>query len=177
MSGNPFGRGPGGYRRCMAEDVDPQDGRHETADQRADRNWGEILQELRVIQTGTQLISGFLLAVAFQPRFTTLDAVDRTIYAILVALAAVSTLFGLGAVALHRGRFREHDKTAVVNVANRMLRIMLVAVALLTVGVVLFIFDAVFGRTAGVVAGTAAAAAALVLTVVVPRRRRGVGAR
>ena len=54
-------------------DTDPQDDRHdgrdETPTQRADRNWGEVLQELRVLQTGTQILTGFLLALAFQQTF------------------------------------------------------------------------------------------------------------
>ena len=151
-----------------SHDADPDDGRRETAAQRADRNWGEILQELRVIQTGTQLISGFLLTVAFQPRFGSLDAVDRTIYGVLVGLAAASTILGLAIVGLHRARFRHHDKPRLVTVANVMLRVMIAAVAALSVGVVLLIFDTVFGRPAGIVAGSVAAAAVVVLLVIFP---------
>jgi hypothetical protein len=160
----------------MADDADPADGRRETAEQRADRNWGEILQELRVIQTGTQVFSGFLLAVVFQQRFPGIGAVDLTVYGILVALAAVSIVLGLACVALHRTRFRHHDKTAVVTVANRMLRVMLATVALLTIGVVLLIFDVVFGHPAGIVAGSVAAVLVIVLMVIVPRRWRRVRA-
>jgi hypothetical protein len=161
----------------MTADADPRDGRNETADQRADRNWNELLQELRVIQTGTQLISGFLLTVAFQQRFPDLDPVDRTIYGVLVGLAAVSTILGISIVALHRTRFRQHDKPAIVTASNRMLRVLLVAVAILSVGVVLLIFDVVFGRAAGIVAGVLALLIAIVLLLIVPRRwrRRGVG--
>ena len=59
---------------------DRSDGRDETPNERADRNWNELLQELRVMQTGTQILTGFLLAVAFQPRFTDMDRV-RAFYA------------------------------------------------------------------------------------------------
>jgi hypothetical protein len=45
------------------------DGRAETPTERLDRNWAELLQELRVIQTGTQILTGFLLAAVFQSRF------------------------------------------------------------------------------------------------------------
>jgi archaellum biogenesis protein FlaJ (TadC family) len=160
----------------MADDVDPDDGRHETAAQRADRNWGDILQELRVVQTGTQIFSGFLLSVVFQPLFTTIDAFDRTVYVVLVALAALSTILGLACVALHRSRFRHHDKTAVVTTANRMLRIMLVGVAALTVGVVLLVLDVVLGRVPGLIGGITAAVVVVVLLGIVMRRRRGVRA-
>ena len=48
-------------------DVDADDGRDESPNERLDRNWNEMLQELRVTQTGTQILTGFLLAIAFQP--------------------------------------------------------------------------------------------------------------
>jgi hypothetical protein len=152
------------------------DGRPETVEQRADRNWGEILQELRVIQTGTQVFSGFLLAVVFQQRFPRIGAFDLAVYGVLVGLAAVSIVLGLACVALHRTRFRHHDKTAVVTAANRMLRIMIAAVALLTIGVVLLVVDIVFGLAAGIVAGAVAAAVAIVLLLIIPRRWRRVRA-
>jgi MFS family permease len=153
-------------------DANPRDGRDETEDQRADRNWNELLQELRVIQTGTQIISGFLLTVAFQQRFSALDATDLSIYGVLVGLAAMSTILGLAIVALHRTRFRHHDKPAIVTVANRMLRVLIVAVAILSIGVVLLIFDVVFGRVSGIVAGGIALVVAIVLLGVIPRRWR-----
>ncbi len=71
---------------------DRRDGRDETENERADRNWEELLQELRVMQTGTQILTGFLLAVAFQPRFTEMDEFQRDLYVVLVALAAIATI-------------------------------------------------------------------------------------
>jgi hypothetical protein len=61
-----------------------------------------LLQELRVTQTGTQIISGFLLSVAFQPTFRTLPAHARTICFVLVILACATTLLGLVPVVQHR---------------------------------------------------------------------------
>ena len=55
-----------------------------------DRNWSDILQELRVTQTGTQILTGFLLAIAFQPKFDTLTLFQQRTYLFLV-LAAVTT--------------------------------------------------------------------------------------
>ena len=51
--------------------------RDETEAQRLDRNWSSLLQELRVAQTGVQLLTGFLLTLPFQQRFTQLDGVMR----------------------------------------------------------------------------------------------------
>ena len=56
-------------------DAVADDGRDETEAERLDRNWAELLQELRVVQTGTQILTGFLLTLVFQQRFTELDAV------------------------------------------------------------------------------------------------------
>ena len=153
-------------------DIDPSDGRNETGAERSDRNWTDILQELRVTQTGSQIISGFLLTVAFQQRFTSLPRYELVIYGVLVALAAVSTLLGLSSVSLHRAQFRRHDKSQVVNVASRLLAITVWVVAILAAGVVLFIFDFVFNLAAGLTAGVLALAAILVFIVLIPRSPR-----
>lgn len=151
-------------------DIDTSDGRNETGAQRSDRNWNEILQELRVTQTGSQILSGFLLAVAFQQRFTQLDTFEYSVYGVLVGLAAVSTILGLATVSLHRAQFGRHHKAAVVQWGSRLLRITVTVVGILSAGVVLLIFDVVFGRVPGVIAGVVAVAVLAVLLVLVPRR-------
>jgi hypothetical protein len=145
------------------------DARGETPQQRSDRDWGEILQELRVTQTGSQILSGFLLAVAFQVRFTQLDAFEYVVYGVLVALAAISTILGLAIVSLHRAQFHRHHKAEVVVLGNRLLRVTVTVVGILSAGVVLLIFDVVFGRTAGLIAGSAAVVVLVVLLLAVPR--------
>lgn len=77
-------------------------GRHESVEERADRRWGELLQEVRVAQTGVQVLLGFLLTVAFTPRFPTLGPVDRTIYVVTVVLGAVTTGALISPVSFHR---------------------------------------------------------------------------
>ncbi|MDP3207746.1 MAG: DUF6328 family protein, partial [Rhodoglobus sp.] len=52
----------------------------ETAKERRERRWSELLQELRVIQTGTQILTGFLLTIAFTERFQSLDSYQTTTY-------------------------------------------------------------------------------------------------
>jgi hypothetical protein len=128
------------------------DGRNETPTERSDRNWNDILQELRVALTGTQLIGGFLLAVAFQPRFGDLDAYQLTLYLVLVALAGLATVIGLAPVTLHRALFRRQAKERVVRAGNRLLIAHLVVVALLVIGVTSLIFDLALSRVAGLVA-------------------------
>ncbi len=154
------------------EDVDPDDGRNETANERLDRNWEEILQELRVIQTGTQILTGFLLALAFQQRFTKLNDGQLDLYLVLVGLAGLSTVLGLAPVILHRTFFRQHAKDHVVMVGNRLLLGEIVVVGLLTIGVTSFVFDFVVGEPAGIVAAVIAAMIVVALWIVLPRLRR-----
>lgn len=149
--------------------VPSDDGRDETPNERADRNWLEILQELRVAQTGTQVLAGFLLAVAFQPRFTELDASQRAFYLVLVGIAGVSTVLGLAPVGLHRVFFGRQRKRETVRIGNRLLALQLVAVATLASGVTCFVFDFVLGHVAGGIALVGSLAFVLVLLVVMPR--------
>ncbi|MGW1375971.1 DUF6328 family protein [Streptomyces sp. NPDC002446] len=77
-------------------------GRDETPEERADRRWIELLQEVRVIQTGVQILFGFLLTVVFMPRFATLGQTDKTIYVVTVLLGAATTGALIGTVTFHR---------------------------------------------------------------------------
>jgi hypothetical protein len=150
-------------------DADPSDGRDETPNERSDRNWSDILQELRVALTGTQLIGGFLLAVAFQPRFVELDGYQLTLYLLLVSLAGLATVIGLAPVTLHRTLFRHQVKERVVRTGNRLLIADLVVVALLVIGVTSLIFDFAVSRAAGVIALVVGAIVLVLLWIVLPR--------
>ncbi|TJZ58998.1 hypothetical protein FCH28_02305 [Streptomyces piniterrae] len=92
----------------MEESSDPRPyeggsrGRHETPEERADRRWNELLQEVRVTQTGVQILFGFLLTVVFTPVFTTLSHADKIIYVITVLLGAATTGTLIGPVTFHR---------------------------------------------------------------------------
>ncbi|MET9962458.1 DUF6328 family protein [Streptomyces sp. NPDC006326] len=78
------------------------DGRHESPEQRADRQWQELVQEIRVAQTGVQILFGFLLTVAFTTQFQSLAETDKTIYLITVVLGSLATGALIGPVAFHR---------------------------------------------------------------------------
>ncbi|MFD3419576.1 DUF6328 family protein [Streptomyces decoyicus] len=81
---------------------DTSDGRDESPEERADRRWNELLQEVRVIQTGVQILFAFLLTVAFTPRFATLEPTDKAIYVVTVLLGAATTGALIGTVTFHR---------------------------------------------------------------------------
>jgi hypothetical protein len=152
----------------------PARGRKETREERSDRNWVELLQELRVMQTGVQILTGFLLTLPFQPRFQDLDGYQRTVYLVLVVLSVLTTGMLVAPVALHRALFQKQLKAEVVSGGDRMTRTALVLLALVMTGTVLLVFDVVLGRAAGFAVGGSILAVLLALWVVVPlvvRRR------
>ena len=76
----------GAVVQASGTDLSPDDdGRGESSNQRLDRNWQEMLQELRVMQTGIQILTGFLLTLPFQSRFEELDDLLLHIGALLAA--------------------------------------------------------------------------------------------
>ncbi|MCF3168424.1 MULTISPECIES: DUF6328 family protein [Streptomyces] len=95
-------------------------GRDETQEERADRQWSELLQELRVAQTGVQILFGFLLAVVFQSRFEDLGHVDRDIYVVTVMLGSATAAALIGPVSYHRLLTGRRMKPQTVVWASRM---------------------------------------------------------
>jgi hypothetical protein len=93
--------------------------RHETEIQRLDRNWGDLLQELRVTQTGVQVLTGFLLTLPFQQRFTELDDLGRFVYLATVGCSVAATGALVAPVGIHRLLFRQHARKPLVRVAHR----------------------------------------------------------
>ena len=150
-------------RAHVSDDVDPTDGRDESLNERMDRNWNEILQELRVTQTGTQIFTGFLLTIAFQTRFSELTTFQVRVYLVLVIAAVLTTALGLAPVNLHRALFRKRAKMIIVQTAHVIMRITLVGVAVMLIGTVLLIFDLVLDRSAALIAAGATLLVVIVL--------------
>ena len=165
-------------RRDSADPRDP-DGkeRDETATQRADRNWNELLQELRVVQTGLQILTGFLLTVPFQQRFGELSPMLRTVFLVALCLAVLATALVVAPVASHRVLFRRHAKAELVQVAHRLTQAGLTILALTIVAVLVLVFGFIVGPTAALVVAALALLAFLLLWLVIPaylRRQLGV---
>ncbi|WP_043907571.1 DUF6328 family protein [Kitasatospora griseola] len=81
----------------MAESDGQQD-----SEEKADRKWTEMLQEVRVAQTGAQILFGFLISVVFTPRFTQISPGERALYDVTVVLGAIATGTLIAPVAFHR---------------------------------------------------------------------------
>ena len=145
-------------------------GRNETREEQLDRNWAELLQELRVLQTGVQILAGFLLTLPFQDRFQDLDDFQVVLYLVNVVIATLTTAFILLPVSVHRRLFRQRLKETLVSSADTITKIALAGVGMLSVGTAALVFDVTAGRTAGLTAGGILLAVLLVLLIYVPLR-------
>lgn len=127
----------------------------ESKSERLTRNWNEILQELRVMQTGVQILTGFLLTVPFTDRFPDLTDSQRRIYLCLLLGAVVTTCLIVAPVSFHRMLFRQREKPWLVTAANACARAGLAGLAVVSAAVVLLVFDIVAGTTIALIASLA----------------------
>ncbi len=150
-----------------------QRNRHETETQRLDRNWTMLIQETRVVQTGVQLLTGFLLTLPFQTRFTAVMTTwMRWTYLGTVAASIGATVFLVGPVSAHRLLFRRHLLGRVVATAHVYAMTGLALLGAALTGVAILIFDVVAGTGAGVAAGVAFALLFLIAWVLHPWHQR-----
>lgn len=133
------------------------------------RNWDELLQEIRVTQTGVQILTGFLLTVPFSNRFDELTAFQRGVYLAVLAGSVLTTGLVVAPVAMHRVLFRQRRRELLVESGNRFAMAGLALLALTISGVVLLVVDVVVGGTAGWLAGGAILLVLTALWAVVPR--------
>ncbi|ORW29801.1 DUF6328 family protein [Mycobacterium palustre] len=130
--------------------------RGETETERLDRNWTSLLQELRVVQTGVQLLTGFLLTLPFQQRFDVLSPPLRIVYLITVGCSVGATVLLVAPVGIHRLLFRRHHLQVLVSAAHRCAYAGLALLGSALTGVTVIVFAAVAGRAAGLIAGACA---------------------
>jgi hypothetical protein len=141
-------------RTRSAAEVPPQpDGRQrdgpqrsETPDERADRNFTELLQELRVAQTGVQILFAFLLTLGFSSRFKEVDTFGLVVYVCALMFCAGATAMLIGPVAVHRKLFGRGLKPGLVEVTARLSRVGLVLLLLAVSFSLLFALDIVLAR-------------------------------
>jgi Family of unknown function (DUF6328) len=154
----------------------PRDGRDETELERNDRNLVELLQEARVVQTGVQVLFGFLLTIAFQPKFEKLSSFQKADYFGTLAAAAATLIMITAPSSWHRILFRQGDKEHLVEVANRFMVGGLATLGLTMVGVVMLLSDVAFAPPLTVIITGVALLACSVLWYGMPlRRRRALG--
>jgi hypothetical protein len=123
--------------------------------ERLEREHNELLQELRSLIPGAEVLFGFLLAIRFTGQFGDLDSVQRLVYyATLVSTALALVLF-LSPAAYHRLRFREGDKDFMLRKGNLEAIAGTVASAIALTGVLFLVTDLVYGRIEAAVIGLA----------------------
>lgn len=147
-----------------------RDARGETPEEQYDRNFGELLQELRVLQTGIQILAGFLLTLPFQSRFSDLHPALVGVFLAAAAAGTLSTVLIVAPAVAHRVLFRQHAKDLLVDSADRMAKAGLACLALTVTLVTSLVFGFVLGIVAAIVAGTLALVVFATLWVVVPVR-------
>jgi hypothetical protein len=144
----------------------------ESEKERWQRNFSELLQELRVAQTGVQILFAFLLTLVFSARFGELSAFQRDVYVIALLSAAGATALIIGPVAYHRMLFRMGRKPELVRSAHRMASGGLALLLVSMVSSVLLVTDFILDQTVAMILTGAVAAFFVLLWGVLPLWRR-----
>ena len=146
--------------------VDP--GEEEKPHEQITRNWNELLQELRVAQTGVQILTGFLLTIPFTQRFPDLTDYQRNLYLGVLLGSVLTTCLIVAPVAFHRVLFRQRQRPWLVRASNTCARVGLVGLSVVSSGVVLLVFDVVLSATAAIIAAVSVLVLFVGLWLVVP---------
>ena len=147
-------------------------GREESEGERLDRNLGELLQELRVVIPGVQVLFAFLLTVPFQQNFTKINNFQRDVYFATLICTAISAVLLMSPTAYHRLTFRYQQKRRLVFYSNRFAIIGLVFLGLAMTGAILLVTDVLFSTEAAAIVTGFAVAAIAILWFALPLRRR-----
>ncbi|MEV8511021.1 DUF6328 family protein [Dactylosporangium sp. NPDC051484] len=146
--------------------------RHETPDQRFDRNWTELLQELRVAQTGVQILFAFLLTLPFDQRFAAVSQGQEAAYIATLLCTAVATLCLIAPVSHHRILFRRGRKKELVAISSNLAGVGLVFLWLSIVGALFLVFEVVLGLSWAVAVGSTFTVAFIGIWYLLPGLKR-----
>jgi O-antigen/teichoic acid export membrane protein len=158
----------------MDPEQDATAGLRESELARRNRNFAELLQELRVAQTGVQILFAFLLILPFSNRFSELNQLNRVVYVITLVSAATATAFLIAPVSYHRIVFRQGRKPEVLAIASRMAQLGVAALLVSVVGALFLAIAVAVGEPAVAIITAAVAALYICLWYLLPviNRRR-----
>jgi amino acid permease len=142
--------------------------KNETEKQRWDRNFADLLQELRVAQTGVQILFAFLLTLPFSNGFPKTTAFQKDVYVVALLAAAFATAMIISPVAFHRALFRQGRKPELVQYAHRMATGGLAFMLISMVASVLLITDYMLNIWAAVVLTTVTGVVFLTFWAAIP---------
>jgi Family of unknown function (DUF6328) len=140
--------------------------------ERKARELGELLQELRVMLPGVQVLFAFLLTVPFSARFGYLTAVQQAVFFGTLLCTALSAGLLLAPSAHHRLLWRQQAREHRLRVANRLAIAGMVLLVVAMVGVMFVITDLLFGSVAAAVATAAVSGFFLYVWFLMPLRYR-----
>jgi hypothetical protein len=123
-------------------------------DSRIDRNWEELLQELRVTQTGIQILTGFLLTVPFSNRYTQLSHTDRVVYLVVLLGCVLAAALLVAPAAFHRMLFHQRQRPWLVQAAHRCALGGLCLTAFTSCGMIFLVVDFTMSRPLAIVIST-----------------------
>lgn len=167
MTSDP-GLAPGADKNQNDKSGEPAEDKHTMLT----RNLNELLQELRVMQTGVQILTGFLLTLPFTGKFAELNTSEKLVYLATLAASVVTTALIVSPVAFHRTLFRQGEREWIVESANHAARFGLAGLGVTMTGVVWLVFDVVVGAPTSYIAAGISAALFIVLWGILPAVRR-----
>ena len=144
-------------------------GRNESVEERLDRNWNELMQELRVMQTGAQILAAFLVVLPFQSGSTRLQHPERIFYLGLLVFSALLIVLLVTPVAVHRHLFGQRVKVTTVHMGHVISKVVVLGVGVLVAGCVWFVVQVLYGWALGATIGGVVMLAVLFLLVLLPR--------
>jgi hypothetical protein len=136
-----------------------ESGRLESEEERADRNLSDLLQELRVVLPGVQVLFAFLLTVPFTNRFSDLSPFEEKLYYGVLIAVALATVLLVAPTVGHRILFRRQQKEYIVTLSNNLALIGMALLAVSMCGAIALITDFLFGGTTAIVSTIVMAAA------------------
>jgi Family of unknown function (DUF6328) len=122
----------------------------ESPKQRVDRELIELLNGLRVILPGVQVLLAFLLTVPFSSGFGKASSTERILYFLTVLLTVAATGALTMPAAYHRIRFRQGDKERMLRISNVFAIVGLVILTFAMASVVFLITNVLYGIAAAV---------------------------
>jgi hypothetical protein len=149
---------------------------HETQKDRLNRNLDQLLQELRVVLPGVQVLFAFLLAVPFSTRFDRVDQFERVVFFIALVFTAISVVLLLAPSIQHRILFRHDQKHYLVQMGTALTIAGMTALAVAMTLSLVLIAHFLYGPWAASIAGATAFVGIAAIWYVLPiGRRRGAG--
>ena len=146
--------------------------KHESEKERWDRNFADLLQELRVTQTGVQILFAFLLTMPFSAQFDRTTDFQRDIYIVALLAAAAATAMIISPVAFHRALFRQGRKPELVRFSHRMATGGLAFMLISMVSSILLITDFLLSTTMAIILTAVAGAWFVTFWAALPFARR-----